>query len=364
MLLRSTQSFLVVVLALALAACHAAPTRDAHAQDPHEQPDSNEQMAQLLMQQLNSQQERMMSWMLADRRNDSVVLPNDAPGIAELNTRLGVLTERLYDLIASLPQPTIAAVDATTRRSEHALARTAKDAARIETLTQAILVVEQVANACTENIANINTPAYKKRVVDITATIDATTGMQLPKIGRITILNTTGTLEIAERNLDVAIDDEGWFVVTRADGTSGYVRNGSLHINPEGAICSAEGYPLTPIVMIANDTLEICIDQVGRVTGRTASNPDQASNFGQLQLARFRDPHQLHPIENGMLLAPPECGSAIVGPPGANGLGYLKQGFLERSNVQLTNELVNLQVAQRQQAVLRRLLASYGVFLH
>lgn len=353
MLLRSTASFVL----LTLAACHSAPTPDANGPDPREQ------MAQLLMQQMNTHQEQMMSWMTTNRLHDSLVVPSENPGTAELNARISTLTERLDDLIACLPRPASATVDATSRRSENQLNKVANDVARIEALTQAMDAVEQVQNVCAENIANVNTAGYKKRSVEITTAIDEKTGMQLPKVRRIIMINTTGTLEITERDLDVAIDGNGWFVVSRADGTPGYVRGGGFHINANGAFVTAEGLQLAPTITIPNDTLEVSIDPEGRVTGRTASNHDQSTSFGQIQLARFRDGGQLRPIEHCVLCATPESGEPIIGTPGTSGFGLLKQGFLERSNVQTHIELVNLQVAQRQHAVLRRLLASYGVFL-
>jgi flagellar basal-body rod protein FlgG len=353
MLLRSTASFVV----LTLAACHSGPAPGSNGPDPRDQ------MAQLLMQQMNTHQEQMMSWMTTNRLNDSLVVPNESPGTLELNARIGTLTERLDDLIACLPRPAGPAIDATARRSENGLDKVASDAARIKALTQAVLVIEQVESTCTENIANVNTAGYKKRTVEITTAIEEKSGMQLPKVGRITMLNTTGTLEITERDLDVAIDGEGWFVHTRADGKPCYARSGSLHINADGMIVNGEGCPLSPRITIPNDTLELSIDPEGRVVGRTASNPDQSSRFGLIQLARFRDPGQLRPIEKCVFCATPESGDPIVGTPGTSGLGLLKQGFLERSNVQVTNELMNLQVAQRQHGVLRRLLAGYGVFL-
>ena len=89
------------------------------------------------------------------------------------------------------------------------------------------------------------------------------------------------------------------------------------------------------------------IDPEGRVSGRTAGSPDSATSFGALTIHRFVNPAGMLAVGSNVLHQTEASGAPITGSPGATGLGLLKQGFIERSNVQIVNELVNLIVAQR-----------------
>ena len=96
------------------------------------------------------------------------------------------------------------------------------------------------------------------------------------------------------------------------------------------------------------DVLELNIDPSGRVTGRTAGSPDTTSQFGQIRLTNFMNPSGLLAAGANIVRQTAASGPPTVdGAPGENGLGSIKQGFIERSNVQIVNELVNLIVAQR-----------------
>ena len=223
-------------------------------------------------------------------------------------------------------------------------------------------MVDMIAN----NIANVNTAGFKKSQASFEDLFYVT--LQSPglargvndsavpigtQIGSGTRLNgttkvfSTGTLEITERNLDIAIDGEGFFAVTLADGGTGYTRDGTFHVNNDGKVVTGQGYVLVPEITVPQDFLEISIDQQGRVTGRTAGNPDTAQLFGQINITRFVNPSGLLSIGGNVLRQTDASGPPLTSTPGSNGLGQLKQGFVERSNVQIVNELVNLIVAQR-----------------
>jgi flagellar basal-body rod protein FlgG len=89
----------------------------------------------------------------------------------------------------------------------------------------------------------------------------------------------------------------------------------------------------------------------GRVTGRLASSPDSTTDFGQDQMAKFINPSGMLASGGNIVRQTDASGSPIIAAPGENGLGLLKQGFIERSNVEIVNELVSLIVAQRAYAV-------------
>jgi flagellar basal-body rod protein FlgG len=223
-------------------------------------------------------------------------------------------------------------------------------------------MVDMIAN----NIANVNTAGFKKSHASFEDLFYVT--LQSPglargsgdavvpigtQIGSGTRLNgttkvfTTGTLEGTDRSLDVAIDGEGFFSVLLPDGSTGYTRDGGFHINALGKLVTGTGNILVPEITVPNDTLEISIDPEGRVSGRTAGSPDQATAFGQLTIHRFINPSGMLAVGANVLRPTEASGPPLSNNPGSTGLGTLKQGFVERSNVQIVNELVNLIVAQR-----------------
>ncbi len=223
-------------------------------------------------------------------------------------------------------------------------------------------MVDMIAN----NIANVNTAGFKKSQASFEDLFYVT--LQSPglakgagdaavpigtQIGSGTRLNgttkvfTTGTLEITERNLDVAVDGDGFFAVTLPDGSVGYTRDGNFHLNADGKLVTGSGNVVLPEISMPSDTLEISIDPEGRVSVRTAGNPDSSTLLGQLNLHRFVNPSGMLAVGANVLRPTEASGAPITGTPGSTGLGLLKQGFVERSNVQIVNELVNLIVAQR-----------------
>ena len=117
---------------------------------------------------------------------------------------------------------------------------------------------------------------------------------------------------------------------------------------------------MTPEISLPGDTFEISIDAAGRVTGRTAGSPDTSTQFGQLNIHRFVNPAGL--VLEGNLWRPTEAsGKPITAVPGSSGLGSLRQGYLERSNVDLATELLALQLLEQRRAALVATMAGYGL---
>src|SRR5712671_2276817 len=209
-------------------------------------------------------------------------------------------------------------------------------------------MVDMIAN----NIANVNTAGFKKSQASFEDLLYVTTqspglaqgagGVAAPiglQIGSGTKLNGTtkvyspGTLEITDRNLDVSIDGDGFFAVTLPDGNIGYTRDGGLQLNADGKLVTGQGNILQPETTLPSDLLEINIDPQGRITGRTASNPDTSTLFGQLTIHRFLNPSGLLNVGGNVVRQTEASGAPVTATPGLSGLGQLKQGFIERSNV-------------------------------
>jgi flagellar basal-body rod protein FlgG len=157
---------------------------------------------------------------------------------------------------------------------------------------------------------------------------------------------TQGEMENTGRTLDIAIEGDGFLQVTMPGGGVRYTRDGSLRVNADGALVTSAGYLLEPAITIPNNARAISIGTDGTVsvfTGTSAS----ATTVGTINLARFPNPSGLSSEGRNLLAETPASGAPITGPAGQNGMGTIQMGFLERSNVQMVTELVNLITAQR-----------------
>jgi flagellar basal-body rod protein FlgG len=156
----------------------------------------------------------------------------------------------------------------------------------------------------------------------------------------------SGNLQQTGNSLDVGINGQGFFQILRPDGTIAYTRDGSFQLDNQGNIVTSSGYALQPGITIPPNTITITIGNDGTVTALVAGNPAPAQ-VGTLQLANFVNPGGLQAIGENQFLETASSGAPLVNQPGTNGVGVLNQGFVETSNVSVTEELVNLITAQR-----------------
>lgn len=214
------------------------------------------------------------------------------------------------------------------------------------------------------NLANSNTTGFKKdRAIfeDLlyqnqgqvgAATSQDTvspTGLNLGTGVRIVATEknyTQGQLNNTGNALDVAISGRGFFQVALPDGSLAYTRDGGFKLSPEGALVTASGYAIQPSISIPQGAQRVTIGADGTVEVQLAgqSTPTQ---IGTLQLTDFVNPAGLQPLGQNLLLESAASGPAQSGNPGLNGLGMLEQGFLEGSNVNVVEELVNMIETQR-----------------
>lgn len=159
-------------------------------------------------------------------------------------------------------------------------------------------------------------------------------------------LFTQGSLEITDNSLDVAIEGRGFLQVLLPDGSISYTRDGSLALDSQGQLVSANGYSIEPAITIPQDALSINIGSDGTVSVVTPGDT-QPSEVGTLQLADFVNPSGLQAIGKNLFLESGSSGSPQTGNPGLNGRGTLVQGFIESSNVNVVEELVSMIETQR-----------------
>ena len=221
-------------------------------------------------------------------------------------------------------------------------------------------VVDVIAN----NLANINTVGFKRSQVDFqdlmylklaeagretAAGVTAPSGFEIGSgVSPASTLRvyTQGEMENTSRALDIAIEGDGFLQVTAPGGQTRYTRDGSLRVDANGNLVTANGYLLDPPISIPTDYRSINIGADGTVTVYTGASTTP-TNAGTITLVRFANPSGLSSEGGNLLSETPASGGATAGTAGQEGFGTIRAGFLERSNVQMVSELVNLITAQR-----------------
>lgn len=155
-----------------------------------------------------------------------------------------------------------------------------------------------------------------------------------------------GNLQQTGNSLDLAVNGQGFFQVLLPDGTTAYTRDGSFQLDNQGNVVSSSGYPLQPGITIPPNTITITIGNDGTVTALVAGSATP-TQVGTIQLANFVNVGGLQARGENLFLETASSGAPQVNQPGTNGLGTINQGFVETSNVSVTEELVNLITAQR-----------------
>lgn len=227
------------------------------------------------------------------------------------------------------------------------------------------MIAEQAnIDVISNNLANVNTTGFKKVRTDFQdlmyqtmSQAGAATGpdTQLPsgiQMGTGTRqvatqkIYTDGSYESTGNNLDVAIEGDGFFQILMPDGTTSYTRDGSFKKDSQGRIVTSDGYPLEPQINIPDNATDITISADGRVSATIPGQTD-TQDLGQLELARFINPAGLSSIGRNLLQETAASGNPVTSNPGDDGAGTLAQKYLEMSNVQVVEEMVNMIVAQR-----------------
>jgi len=214
------------------------------------------------------------------------------------------------------------------------------------------------------NLANVGTTGFKRsraifedllyqNVRQVGAQSSQTTllpsGLQLGTGVRVVAtekLFTQGNLTRTENAFDVAVQGRGFFEILLPDGSQAFTRDGSFQINDQGIMVTSEGYQLQPPISIPQNALSVNIARDGTVS---ASLPGvaQVSQVGNIQLTDFINPAGLEARGENLFVASGASGPPQPGNPGINGLGTLVQGFVESSNVNVVEELVNMIETQR-----------------
>jgi flagellar basal-body rod protein FlgG len=214
------------------------------------------------------------------------------------------------------------------------------------------------------NLANVSTSGFKRsravfedmlyqttREAGAQSTQQTTlpSGLQIGTGARAvatTRIHTQGNLSQTGNALDLAIQGDGFFQIQQPDGTTAYTRDGSFHRDAQGQIVNSNGLPLQPALTVPATALAVTIGQDGTVT-YTTQGSGASTTLGTIQLATFINPAGLSAQGDNLYTETAASGTASTGTAGTNGLGLLNQGFVETSNVNVAEELVNMIQTQR-----------------
>ena len=223
------------------------------------------------------------------------------------------------------------------------------------------LNVEVISN----NIANMNTTGFKRQraefqdllyqTVERVGSTSSDSGTIVPagvqiglgvKAAAVYNIAEQGNLQSTDNPLDLAISGGGFFEVTLPSGDTAYTRAGSFQLSATGEIVTVDGYSVVPSITVPTDATQITVNASGQVL---VKQPGSIADtvVGQLQLANFPNPAGLDPQGDNLFLETPASGSPTTATPGTSGLGTIKQGFVETSNVNTVSEITNLITAQR-----------------
>ncbi|NLS02386.1 flagellar basal-body rod protein FlgG [Rhizobium sp. P32RR-XVIII] len=221
--------------------------------------------------------------------------------------------------------------------------------------------LEVIAN----NIANINTTGFKRARAEFTDLLYQTERAKgvanranqaiVPEGANIGLgvqtsavrnLHIQGELSQTGNDLDVALIGKGFFQVLAPDGTTLYSRAGAFNKNETGQLVTVDGYEVVPGITIPTGSTQLTISRSGEVT---ALLPGQTTptTLGQLTLASFVNEAGLQPLGDNLFQETPASGAPVVGTPDEEGYAYMKQGYLESSNVDPVKEITELISAQR-----------------
>jgi flagellar basal-body rod protein FlgG len=228
-----------------------------------------------------------------------------------------------------------------------------------------MLAQQTNVSVISNNIANANTTGFKSSRAAFTdliyaserregavtaeggavAPVGLNVGLGVQAVGTVR-LNTQGGLISTENKTDLAIDGRGYFVVNTPDGGRAYTRDGSFQLSAEGQIVTLQGYEVDPGIVIPANAVNIEINAEGLVMAFVENDPVPVE-VGRLTLATFVNDAGLRSVGDNLLEATAASGDPIQANPGDPGIGVIRQGYLEGSNVNVIQQITDLISAQR-----------------
>jgi flagellar basal-body rod protein FlgG len=234
----------------------------------------------------------------------------------------------------------------------------------LDTIATGLEASQTMMDTIADNLANVNTTGFKSETPEFqtllyqdgiqpgaqsSGTTVYPSGLEIGtgvKIASIKDTLTQGSLDSTGNPLDLAIEGDGYFQVLQPNGQTAYTRDGAFQLNANGQVVNSSGYQVLPAVTIPGNATSVTISTDG-VVSVTLPGSGASTQVGQLQLANFVNPQGLQPLGSNLYASTNSSGAAIAGSPQSNGLGSLRQSYLETSNVDIVRAMVDMISAER-----------------
>jgi flagellar basal-body rod protein FlgG len=234
----------------------------------------------------------------------------------------------------------------------------------LDTIATGLEASQTMMDTIADNLSNVNTTGFKSETPEFqtllyqdgiqpgaqsTGQTVYPSGLELGtgvKVASIKDVLTQGSLTQTGNPLDLAINGSGYFQILQPDGQTTYTRDGSFQLNQNGQLVNSSGYQVLPNVTIPANATSVTIGTDGTVSV-TVPGSSAATQVGTIQLANFVNPQGLQPLGGNLYASTTASGAAITGAPQTNGLGSVNQNYLESSNVDVVQAMVNMISAER-----------------
>ncbi|HEY0970387.1 MAG TPA: flagellar basal-body rod protein FlgG [Gemmatimonadales bacterium] len=229
----------------------------------------------------------------------------------------------------------------------------------LRTAASGMMAQQTRTEVISNNLANVNTTGFKRsrahfedllyQTVQGASIVGQNDVNSLPaiqigrgvKLASVQRLHQQGPVEPTQRPLDLAIEGEGFFQVQLPSGQVGYTRDGTFQISDEGTLVTQQGYTVIPGISIPSDSSGITISRTG-VVSVTRGADGGSVELGRIELARFANPAGLLAAGENVYTQTSASGDPVLGYAEEDGMGRILQGYLEGSNVEIVQEMVDM----------------------
>lgn len=245
----------------------------------------------------------------------------------------------------------------------------------LNTAATGMLAQQTSIDVTANNLANVNTTGFNRSRAEFQDLMYQTMrapggtngdGTQLPsglQIGHgvrtvaTAQIHVQGSLQQTGNSLDLAIEGQGFFQITRPGGDIAYSRAGNFKADADGRLVTVDGYAVEPAITIPVTATSVTVSPDGTVSV-TLPNQTATQQVGQLTLVGFANVGGLVALGRSMYQQTDASGQPLEAQPGREGLGTIAQGFLEGSNVEVVNEMIDLISSQRAYDINQRVITA------
>lgn len=296
---------------------------------------------------------------LDEARAARLVAVTGSQGDRRLEDTLVALTARVRDLGTSVDLQALAsATEASATREGEATTAT-NELPTIDALRAALQTLKGQRAVLCENIAAATVPGARRRIPRVSSFTSGDDAPRLPVFAGTRFSPLQGVLELTGNQLDLAIEGRGHFGIVAPNGDLSYTRDGQFRQDMSGRLVTDFGHLLADQVEIPPDCEGISVASDGQVFALQPGN--YLTAIGTIRLHTFSNPGGLKIDRHGRFCPTVFSGAAKTTQPGVKGAGTLRQGYIERSNIDQGKELIDLQLVDEQISAIRHALATRGI---